>query len=117
MKLQRQEVVYQVRLGAINKPFAHPILAPRVAARRLAHAIAQYRALQPPAPLRRLHHAALSALEGELRAFRQGLAANGDPRRIADAEALDRRSRVQASRSLGRIATVVGACRADAAHC
>jgi hypothetical protein len=117
VKLQHREFAYQKQVAAIDKPFAHPSASPRRDEALLSHAIRQYEALTPPTPLRALNARVLAGLKGELRAFRDGLGANGEPAAVGRAEALGARSRAQVNRALRRLAAVIGACGADAAHC
>jgi hypothetical protein len=116
VKLQHQEIAYQKRIAAIDRPFAHPSANPRRDAALLTRAVAQYQALAPPRPLRALNASVLAGLKGERRAFRTGLGANGSPA-VARAEALGARSRAQVNRALRRLEVVIGACGADAARC
>jgi hypothetical protein len=116
---QRRVITYQDRLGAINRPFAHP--APNLAAgeRMLAVALAEYRRLMPPPRLQAANAAVIAALRGELRALEQAdrALADHDAGALRAAESLDARARRRVARTLAQIAAYASACRGNAARC
>jgi hypothetical protein len=116
---QRRVIAYQDRLGAINRPFAHP--PPNLAAgeRMLVVALAAYRRLVPAPRLRAANAAVIAALKGELRALEQAdrALADHDARALSAAESLDARARRRVARALAQIAAYASACRGDAARC
>jgi hypothetical protein len=117
VRLQRHEIVYQQRVAAIDKPFAHPSAKPRRDEQLLRRAIAEYEALRPPPPLRGLDAQLIEGLKRELEAFSNGLAANGNPAGVTRAEGLGARARAEVNRALRRLGALIGACRANAARC
>jgi hypothetical protein len=116
---QQQQIAYQTRIGQINQSFISPPPSPARARSLLDRAIRQYTALHPPAALRKLHGQLIAALRGELRSLRDAGTAvtTHNPSALTGAEALAARSRARVSRTLTRIASVVGTCRNDPTVC
>ena len=116
---QSQQIAYQPRIGEINQSFISAPASPARARSLLERAIRRYTALRPPPALRKLHRQLIAALRGELRSLRDAELAvtNHNPPALTSAEALAARSRAKVSRTLARIASVVGTCRNDPTVC
>ncbi len=105
VRTQHQEIVYQAKVARIDMQFARPTVDARRAQLLLTRAIKQYSALRPPKPLWTLHSQLIAALKNERRAIQQAVSA------------ADVRARSDVARILRRMSVLIGACRADAAHC
>jgi hypothetical protein len=116
---QQQVLAYQVQIGRINRPFAHPPTAVKASERMLATAIAAYRKLHVPSVLAAFDRSLVTSLSTELRAVRSGASAtaDGNSARLAAAVKSNARARAKVTTILGRLVARVNVCRNDAARC
>jgi hypothetical protein len=116
---QQQELSYQVQIGRINAPFAHPPTTVKGSEGLLSKAVRAYNHLDAPPALRPLSRRLLSALKKELGAMRAAAAASaaGSPSRLQAAERRGADARTSVSETLERIATKINGCRVNVARC
>lgn len=116
---QQQVLAYEVKIGAINKPFSHPPAGVKASERMLGTAIAGYGKLHVPSAVAALSRSLVGSLRRELRAVRAAAAAtaDGNSARLAAAVKSDAKARAEVTTTLGRIAARVNTCRTNASRC
>lgn len=116
---QQRVLAYQVKIGAINKPFSHPPAGGKASERMLTTAIADYGKLHVPSAVAALNRSLVRSLSRELRAVRAAAAAtaDGNSARLAAAVKSDASARAEVATALTHIAARVNACRTDVSRC